>query len=389
MDMALLIRDLVSLLEAYSAACLEPDGNERLELADAILQGLSADPELLLTRLDLLGPSTMIEDLFSARGEDGEVRYTPAGQAHRECLEKYAALIGQAAASLKKDALSLDPAHAVYSPLGVVYGFCADILSNMVLNTLHASSSADLSLEDTFISLGRLEQKRAQAQEWQCLPKAEGERDAFEYSTEWAAAMFARMVSGLEARAARPTEPNASAFPASRLYVVPRGATIDSWPEGVLPAGIVSAQEHCLTSDVTRARDTAAHRAVEESIVHRQGRGTISRQRRSRRRVVRRVQGPADNLHEPGERRANLRRPPRRDRCAPPDVLGAPGLTGPAAFERRAMTRARTKGLAMRLRAAWCVAIVDSAVVFRMRCKYRGAAALHHTSCDYCRRAPP
>jgi hypothetical protein len=26
----------------------------------------------------------------------------------------------------------------------------------------------------------------------------------------------------------------------------------------VLPAGIVAAQEHCLTSDVTRARDTAA-----------------------------------------------------------------------------------------------------------------------------------
>ena len=258
MDMALLIRDLVALLEAYRAACSEPDGHERLKLADAILQGLSADPELLLSRLDLLGPSTMIEDLFSTRDDDGEVRYTPAGQAHRECLEKYAALIGQAAASLRKDALSFDPARAVYSPFGVVYGFCADILSNMVLNTLHASSSADLSLEDTFISLGRLEQKRAQVQEWQCLPKAEGERDAFDYSTEWAAAMFARMVSGLDARAARPTEPNASAFPASRLYVVPRGAAVDSWPEGVLPAGIVSAQEHCLTSDVTRARDTAA-----------------------------------------------------------------------------------------------------------------------------------
>ena len=258
MDLALLIRDLVPLLEAYGAACLEPDGNERLELADAILQGLSADPELLLTRLDLLGPSTMIEDLFSARSDDGEVRYTPAGRAHRECLKKYAALIGQTAASLKKDALSLDPAHAVYSPLGIVYGFCADILSNMVLNTLHASSSVDLSLEDTFISRGQLEHKRAQAQEWQCLPKAEGEREAFEHSTEWAAAMFARLMSGLEARAARPTDPNASAFPASRLYVVPRGATIDSWPEGTLPAGIVSAQEHCLTSDVTRARDTAA-----------------------------------------------------------------------------------------------------------------------------------
>ena len=258
MDIALLIRDLVFLLEAYNTACQEPDGNERLELADAILQGLSADPELLLTRLDLLGPLTMIEDLFSAPGEDGEMRYTPEGQAHREWLEKYAALIGQTAASLKSDALSLDPAHAVYSPHGVVYGFCADILKNMVLNTLHASSSADLSFEDTFISVGQLEQKRAQAHEWQCLAKAEGEHEAFEHSTEWAAAMFARMMSGLDARAARPAEPNASAFPASRLYVVPRGATIDSWPEGRLPAGIVSAQEHCLTSDVTRARATAA-----------------------------------------------------------------------------------------------------------------------------------
>ena len=175
-----------------------------------------------------------------------------------EYLEQYAALIGQAAASLKKDALSSDPARAVYSPLGVVYGFCADILSNMVLNTLYVSSPLDLSLEDTFISTGHLERKLAQAQQWQRLPKAEGERDAFEYSTEWAAAMFARMVSGLEARAARPTERNASTFPAARLYVVPHGATVDSWPEGALPSGIVSAQEHCLTSDVTRARETAA-----------------------------------------------------------------------------------------------------------------------------------
>ena len=64
----------------------------------------------------------------------------------------------------------------------------------MVLNTLHGSSSADLSLEDMFISLGQLEQKRAQAQEWQRLPKGEGERDAFEHSTEWAGTMFARLM---------------------------------------------------------------------------------------------------------------------------------------------------------------------------------------------------
>ena len=258
MDIALLIRDLVFLLEAYKSACQEPDGNERLELADAILQGLCADPELLLTRLDLLGPLTTIEDLFSARDEDGVMRHTPAGEAHRDCLAKYAALIGQTAASLKEDALSLDPAHTVYSPLGLVYGFCADLLSNMVMSTLYAWSSDGLSLEDTFNSLGRLEQKRAQAQQWQGLAQGDGERDAFEYSTEWAAAMFARMVKGLDARAARPAQANASAFPMSRLYVVPRGTTLDSRPERRLPDGIVSAQEHCLTSDLTRARETGA-----------------------------------------------------------------------------------------------------------------------------------
>ena len=258
MDIALLVRDLVFLLEAYNTARTEPDEHKRVELADAIVQGLSADPELLLVRLDLLDPLTTIEDLFTARDEDGEIRRTPAGKTHRSWLERYAALIGEAAASLKQDALSLDPAHAVYSPFGIVYGFCADLLSNMALNTLQESSPADLSLEDTFISRGKLEQKRAQAEQWQSLPKAEGERDAFEYSTEWAAAMFARTMSGLDARAARPAEPNASEFRATRLYVVPRGANAGEWPVGTLPAETVSAQEHCLTSDAARARETGA-----------------------------------------------------------------------------------------------------------------------------------
>ena len=67
MDMALLVRDLVALLDAYAAARARHDGDARLALADAIVQGLSADPELLLTRLDLLEPSTMIEELFVDR----------------------------------------------------------------------------------------------------------------------------------------------------------------------------------------------------------------------------------------------------------------------------------------------------------------------------------
>jgi hypothetical protein len=258
MDMALLVRDLVPLLDAYGAACVRQDIDERLALADAILQGLSADPELLLTRLDLLGASTMIEDLFIDRGHAGAGPYAAMGELHVEYLARYKELVGHAAESLQRDSLALEPAHASYSPLGIVYGFCADLFSNMVLNTLCSSSAPDLSLEDLFISQGRLEEKRTLAHEWERLPKGEGERAPFEHSPEWAAQMYARLTGALEARATRSTEPDASSVRKSRLYVLPRGVSIDTLSDGALPAGIVSAQEHCLTSDIARARSTGA-----------------------------------------------------------------------------------------------------------------------------------
>ena len=128
----------------------------------------------------------------------------------------------------------------------------------MVLNTLRSPSSPDLSLEDVFLSRGQLDEKRTQAHEWERLPKGDGEDAPFEHSTEWAAQMATRLAAGLEARAASHTEPNASGVRKSSFYVVPRGVTLDSAADGVLPAGIVLAQEHCLTSDVTRARLTGA-----------------------------------------------------------------------------------------------------------------------------------
>ena len=182
------------------------------------------------------------------------------GEAHREYLARYGELVGRTAESLQKDSAAFDPAHAAYSPLGVVYGFCADLFSNMVLNTLRSPSSPDLSLEDLFISRERLEEKRTQAHEWERLPKGEGEPDPFEYSTEWAAQMYARLAGALEARAARPAEPNASRF-RSRVSMLCRVASRSTrCPKARLPAGIVSAQEHCLTSDVTRARTSGRPR---------------------------------------------------------------------------------------------------------------------------------
>ena len=199
--------------------------NDRLDLADAILQGVSADPELFLTRLDLLAPCTMIEDLFIERGEDGRPRYTPMGDAHRHLLESYAALIGRHAASLQEDARRLDPRHRVYSPLGIVYGFCADILSNMALDTLLSQPSFGLSLEDMFASRGSLENKRARAEGWKARQEREGARNPVDYSADWAAQMFDRTMSALRARAGHKDRANASDVPDARLFV-------ESAPEG-------------------------------------------------------------------------------------------------------------------------------------------------------------
>ena len=88
MDTALLVRDLVPLLDAYQAADLSGHSQARLDLADAILQGISADPELFLTRLDLLEPCTVLETLFVERGGRGSVRRTPMGSVHEDTVRR-------------------------------------------------------------------------------------------------------------------------------------------------------------------------------------------------------------------------------------------------------------------------------------------------------------
>ena len=95
LDLATLIQGLVPLLEAYEHAAHSGDSEKRLELADAICQGISPDPELFLNRLDLLGPYSMIEHLFITTDRDGRVVYTPMGQRHLQLVQEYAALIGR------------------------------------------------------------------------------------------------------------------------------------------------------------------------------------------------------------------------------------------------------------------------------------------------------
>ena len=265
MDVALLVRDLVPLLEAYLAG-VGGDADDRLELADAILQGVSADPELLLTRLDLLAPCSTIETLFVEPASDGSVRHTAMGVAHRTLLRRYRELIGQAAAPLAADASESDPARSPYSPLGLAYGFCADLFSSLTSSTLVSPRRFDLTLEDMFISRGRLPEKLEQTIEWRRLSPQEPGLQPIEYSSEWAAVIHGRTVAALHARAARAADANASAVASARLFVVASGpdlsAAASAKAEGpdqrTLKSGIVPANEHCVTSDVKRALSSGA-----------------------------------------------------------------------------------------------------------------------------------
>ena len=249
MDGALLVFDLVALLTAYKHARDRSDREERLALADAILQGLSADPELLLTRLDILGPCTMIEEVF-VEAVSGRAQHTRFGETYLAARNRYAELVGDLAPSLKEDASSVASTGTAYSPYGVVYGFVADAMSNMAFDRLLSQPSFGLSLEDMFNSAGDLENKRSRARGWETLPTRAGEHEHFEHSIAWASQISRRLNVALEQRATHRFRQNASSLSSSRLFVLADTGTAD---DAALPKEIVRAQEHCVTSDLKRA----------------------------------------------------------------------------------------------------------------------------------------
>ena len=257
MDVGLLIRDLAHLLPEYVR---NSDAGNRLPLADAILQGLSADPGLLVARFDLLGPSLMIEDLFIERAEHG-IGLTWLGRIQEECVERYCEALASAAPQLLEDARRLDPATRRYSPFGIGYGFCADILSNMAADVLVAQQPDPLALEDVFTSVGDMARIEARVSAWRRLPKREGEREHFEHCPEYASLIFERLIRSLEGRVEHPTVPNASGRRSARLFVLSDG------DRSAAPANAVRVQEHVLTSDVKRATATG-ETALPKSQIH-------------------------------------------------------------------------------------------------------------------------
>jgi len=222
LDFALLIQDLVPLLEAYENAWHGDDGQKRLALADAICQGVSPDPELFLNRVELLGAYSMIEHLFTTTDRDGHVVYTHMGRRHVQLVQEYEALIGRVAKPLHDDCPHFRPVSGTYSPYGVLYGFSSDLIEHMALKTLQPDAVNHFGLEDVFVGGGgeATTDKLAWVSGWRKLPHLTPEvARQFDYPQQFAEDMFDRVEHALRRRVAD-GEANA-VVRTGRLFILP------------------------------------------------------------------------------------------------------------------------------------------------------------------------
>jgi hypothetical protein len=222
LDFSLLIHGLVPLLEAYERATHSGDGQKRLELADAICQGISPDPELFVNRVDLLGAYSMVEHLFMTTDRDGHVVYTPMGQRHVQLLQQYAALIGRVTKPLYDDCAHFKPVDGTYSPYGVLYGFSSNLLEHMALKTLQPDAVTRFGLEDVFTGGGH--DKLAWVSDWRKLPHVEPDvAKLYDYPQPFAEQMFERVERALRGRASEGEADGETRAAArtGRLFIVP------------------------------------------------------------------------------------------------------------------------------------------------------------------------
>jgi hypothetical protein len=220
LDFALLIQDLVPLLEAYEHAWHSDDGQKRLDLADAICQGISPDPELFLNRVELLGPYSMIEPLFITTESDGHVVYTPMGRRHVQLLQEYEARIGRVAKALSDDCSHFRPVAGAYSPYGVLYGFSSDLMKHIALKTLQPDAVTHFSLEDVFVGGEAATDKLAWVSGWRKLPHLKREvAKLFDYPQQFAEDIFDRIEQALRRRVSD-GEANAVVH-TGRLFILP------------------------------------------------------------------------------------------------------------------------------------------------------------------------
>ena len=219
LDFALLIQELVPLLEAYEDTWRGGDRQKRLELADAICQGISPDPELFLNRVELLAAYSMLEHLFIATDHDGHVVPTPMGQRHVRLLQEYQARIGRVSKPLSEDCPGFRPAAGAYSPYGLLYGFSTDLIEHMALRALLPDAVNHFGLDDVFVSGEASDDKLAWVSGWRKLPHLTREvQKQFDYPQQFSEDVFARLEQALRRRVSN--DEASVVIPTGRLFIV-------------------------------------------------------------------------------------------------------------------------------------------------------------------------
>lgn len=252
LDFALLVQDLVPLLESYEEACQRDDHLKRIELADAICQGISPDPELFLNRVELLGAYSMLEHLFITTDHNGQPVYTATGRRHLGLVQQYVARIRRVSARLCEDCARFRPIAGTYSPFGVLYGFSSDLLKHMVLKASQPDAENRFSLEDVFVA-GEAD-KLAWVSGWRKLPHISRElQSRFDYPQQFAEDVFERLEQALR-RCVLDDETGTGA-PAGRLFIVPSDD-----PQGETPLSAIEdvPVRYIVSSDLEMV---AAHKA--------------------------------------------------------------------------------------------------------------------------------
>jgi hypothetical protein len=206
LDFALLVQGLVGLLKAYDRA--SPRGDERmssgdermrLDMAGAIFQGISADPELFLNRVDLLGAYSMIEHVFIETDPQGHVVYSPQGERHVQLLKEYSALIDRLIPSLLRDDFPrFRPVDGGCSPYGVIFGLPSHLIEHMALKALEHDAETRFSLEDLFEDGDTSSAKLAWVNGWRKLPHIDREvQRLYDYPQQFAEDVYGRIESEL------------------------------------------------------------------------------------------------------------------------------------------------------------------------------------------------
>jgi hypothetical protein len=219
LDFALLVQGLVELLKAYDRALLSGDKRMRLDMAGAICQGISADPELFLNRVDLLSVYSMIEHVFIAADREGHIAYSPLGQRHVELLKEYGTLIDRLTRSLRDDSPRFRPVDGGFSSYGVIFGVPSNLIEHMALKTLQRDAETRFSLEDVFDDGDTSAAKLAWVNGWRKLPHIDREvQRLYDYPQQFAGDIYHRIEHEIRRR-----DSNAEACDGSRtgrLYIM-------------------------------------------------------------------------------------------------------------------------------------------------------------------------